>query len=411
MSACSHCGREHPPQTLVCPLTGEPLSGKGLVGARLDRYQVDRLLGVGGFGAVYRATHVHTEAKVALKVLKRSLGADQGLLDRFLREAKAAAAVGNEHIVRVLDAGVAEGTQAFLVLELLEGMDLKELAEREGPLPPMRVGLLVAQVLDALAAAHAQGIVHRDLKPANCFVTRRLDAQGTERDFVKLLDFGISKMHRDGEASNLTQANVAMGTPSYMAPEQFFDARSVDGRSDLYAVGAMLYELFSGRLPYVAPSYPELVVKVKLERPAPLAQVAPGLSSELCAVVDRALAKERDRRFASAMEMAAALRQALRAGPGQSTPMPMAAPIATPESHSMLHGATQTPTPASAPAGWVGTPAPAPAPAPTLPPAKKSRSGTIALIVILAVGLGGCCVFSALAALAQNAKQHQLDEG
>ncbi|MBX7101987.1 MAG: serine/threonine protein kinase, partial [Myxococcaceae bacterium] len=308
---CTHCGGQHAPGVATCPRTQESMARPGLVGAQLDRYRVEGLLGVGGFGSVYRARHVHTEAQVALKVLKRALGTDQAMLDRFLREAKAAAAVGSEHIVRVLDAGLTADGQAFLALELLDGVDLKELAQREGPLPPMRSALLVAQMLDGLDAAHRQGVVHRDLKPANAFVSRRTDAQGRTGDFVTLLDFGISKMHREGEASGLTMTGVAMGTPAYMAPEQFFDARSVDARADLYSVGVVLYELLSGTFPYDATSFAELAVKVKTELPAPLRQKRPDLPEALTAVVDRALQRASADRFGSAKEMAAALRAAV----------------------------------------------------------------------------------------------------
>lgn len=296
------------------------MQSPGIVGTRVDRYQVERLLGAGGFGSVYRARHVHTDATVALKLLKRSLGADQGMLERFLREARAAAAVGSEHIVRVMDAGQSAEGQAFLALEYLEGMDLKDLALREGPLPAMRVVMLVLQVLDGLDAAHARGIVHRDMKPANVFVLRRRDERGTERDFVKLLDFGISKMHGDGAGSGLTMTGVAMGTPSYMAPEQFFDARSVDARADLYSVSAMLYELLSGKLPFDAESYAHLIVKVRTEQPVPLQQLAPQVPVPLAQVVMVGLAKEAHQRWQTAKELGQALRSALNMPTAGATP-------------------------------------------------------------------------------------------
>jgi serine/threonine-protein kinase len=352
----------------------------GLIGARVDRYEVLKLIGAGGFGSVYRAKHVHTDAEVALKVLKRSLNADQGMLDRFLREAKAAAAVGSEHIVRVLDAGVSQDGTAFLAMELLDGWDLKELIAREGPLTPQRLVSLMAQVLEGLSAAHAKGIVHRDMKPANVFVVRQGD-----KDFVKLLDFGISKMHAastDPSAGSgtagLTMTGVAMGTPAYMAPEQFFDARNVDGRADLYSVATMLYELLGRQLPFDAQSYAELVVKVRTETPKPLLSLVPQLPASLAAAVDKGLAREKAARWASAAEFSSAI---------TSTPVPASAlpvrPLATlagspaPQlESSLMFGKTATPhraTPAPD-SGWVAgqTPMPAntmptPQPAPSQP--------------------------------------------
>ncbi len=320
MTACQHCGREHPPGAPKCPVTGESMQSPGLVGTRVDRYQLSRLLGAGGFGSVYLATHVHTDAKVALKLLKKSLGTDQQMLERFLREARAAASVGSEHIVRVMDAGLSSDGQAFLALEFLDGCDLKELAAQQGPLPPLRLVMVVLQALDALSAAHAKGIVHRDMKPANVFVVRRRDDRGMERDFVKLLDFGISKMHGDASTSGLTMTGVAMGTPSYMAPEQFFDARSVDARADLYSVAAMMYELLSGRLPFDAESYAHLIVKVRTEQAEPLNQIAPHVPVPLAQVVMVGLAKEPAQRWQSAQEFGDALRSALGLPPPGSTP-------------------------------------------------------------------------------------------
>jgi serine/threonine-protein kinase len=323
----------------------------GPIGSRLDRYQVEALLGAGGFGAVYRARHVHTDALVALKVLKRALGADPGMVERFLREARAAAAVGSDHIVRVLDAGQSTDGTPFLALELLEGVDLKDLAVRDGPLPPMRVVLLCLQVLDGLEAAHKKGIVHRDMKPANAFVVRKVDDRGTDKDFVKLLDFGISKMHGDGAGSGLTMTGVAMGTPSYMAPEQFFDARSVDARADVYSVAVMMYELLSGRLPLDASSYAELIVKVRTESPPHLTQVAPAVPQPLADTVMVGLAKEKEQRWPSAKEFGNALRAAMGLPLPGNTPIPpratlgaqKVAPAANLDTPSMMMGKTAAP--------------------------------------------------------------------
>lgn len=369
MTPCQHCGSPHPPGTPNCPRTGDSMSQPGPIGQRLDRYQVESLLGAGGFGSVFRARHVHTDAVVALKVLKAQLGADPQMVERFLREARAAAAVGSDHIVRVLDAGQGPDGTPFLALELLEGVDMKDLAVQQAPLPPMRVVLLCLQVLDGLEAAHKKGIVHRDMKPANAFVVRKVDDRGTDKDFVKLLDFGISKMHSEG-GSGLTMTGVAMGTPSYMAPEQFFDARSVDARADVYSVAVMMYELLSGRLPLDADSYAGLIVKVRTEQPPHLTQAAPNVPKPLADAVMVGLAKEKEQRWGSAKEFANALRAAMGLPLPGNTPIP---PRATMGAHkpqppldidSMANGKTAIPQRA--------TPAPSPKP-PTQPPVQPAR--------------------------------------
>jgi serine/threonine-protein kinase len=395
----------HPPGTAQCPYTNESMAAPGLIGAKVDRYAIEALLGSGGFGAVYRARHVHTDARVALKLLKRSLGADAKMIDRFLREAKAAASIGSEHIVRVHDAGVSPEGQAFLAMELLEGLDLKELSQRE-PLPTVRLVLLLLQVLDALAEAHARGIVHRDMKPANVFVTRRRDERGTERDFVKLLDFGISKMHGDGTGSGLTMSGVAMGTPTYMAPEQFFDARAVDGRADVYSVAAMAYELFSGRLPLEADNYAALVLKVKNELPPPLLTVAPSLPPPLAQVITVGLAKEPSHRWQSAAEFAQALRAAAGLPAAGNTPafVPVTPSALPPAVDASGLEKTHTPGPVAgsphrqtgaeneaghlAPGGWVATPAPVAPPAAPLPGAPAAGGSGLAPGSTAAAGSG-----------------------
>ncbi|MBL8953887.1 MAG: serine/threonine protein kinase [Myxococcaceae bacterium] len=304
--SCHHCGDEHEAGERRCPRTNELMSDPGPCGTKIDRYLVKKLLGVGGFGAVYEAVHTRTDAKVALKVLRHDRADDAASVERFMREARAAAMLGSEHIARTLDADVTPEGVAFITMELLEGTDLSELDKKKGPLHPERLVNIMIQACSALQAAHDKGIVHRDMKPANIFITKRKDAMGVERDFVKLLDFGISKMQARGERA-LTLAGTTMGTPAYMAYEQFFDARSVDGRADVYSVAAMLYELLSRQRPYVASSYGELVMKVEKETPLPVKQVAPMLPDALCAVIDKGLKKDRDERWQSATALAEAL--------------------------------------------------------------------------------------------------------
>jgi hypothetical protein len=305
--SCQHCGEEHSAEIRRCPKAGESMSEPGPCGTKIDRYVVKKLLGVGGFGAVYLAVHTRTDAQVALKVLKKDRAEDAQAVERFMREARAAAMLGSEHIVRVLDAEVSADGIPFIAMELLQGIDLSDLDKTKGPIHPERLINIMMQALEALQAAHEKGIVHRDMKPANVFITKKRDSLGVERDFVKLLDFGISKMQATGERA-LTLAGTTMGTPAYMAYEQFFDARSVDGRADVYSVAAILFELLSRRKPYLASSYGELVMKVENETPPPLKSVAPMIPEALCAVVDKGLKKDRDERWQSARELADALK-------------------------------------------------------------------------------------------------------
>ena len=308
-ASCQHCGDQHFGLP-ICPRTGEAMTVAGRCGTRVDRYLVERLLGTGAFGAVYQARHARTDALVALKVLKRELMTDTGTLERFMREARAAAAVGDEHVVRILDAEITADGAAFIAMELLDGYDLKELARRERPLHPARAVRLLAQALDGLAAAHEKGVVHRDMKPANIFVVRSQDAHGAEREQAKLLDFGISKM--DGPNANpLTLMGATLGTPNYMAWEQFFDARQVDARTDIYAISVILYELLGGKKPYEGDGLADLMQKVRLGGAQPLRAIAPSLPVPLCAVIDKGLSAKRERRWATAREYSAALRNAV----------------------------------------------------------------------------------------------------
>ncbi len=389
-------------------MTGDALASAGAIGTRVDRYQLERLLGAGGFGSVYLARHVHTGAQVALKLLKKNLVADDEMIERFLREARAAAAVGDEHIVRVTDAGLTPDHQAFLALEYLEGVDLKELATRDAPLPWGRVVQLVLQSLDALSAAHARGIVHRDMKPANVFVIK--DRAGN--DFVKLLDFGISKIHSEASTAGLTLEGVGMGTPSYMAPEQFFDARSVDQRADLYSVAAMLYELLSGRVPLEAESYAHLILKVRGEQPQALHDVAADVPLALSQVVMTGLAKEPHQRWQTAQAFADALRAAARDATAQApvAPRPLATPV------RVSHGSfEQTHTPSRQPeaparGGTFVAPLPlaqaaapvGPQPASPAPPKKDNTlKWILAIVGVLMLG-GGCCTCLAIVGVASG---------
>ncbi len=292
-------------------------------GARIDRYEVIDVMGAGTFGAVYRARHVHTHAMVALKVLRSAVRAQSSAWEGLLKEARITTALDHPHIVKVLDCGIAEGGTPFLAMELVDGMDLAAVLKREGrPLVAARAADLARQVLAALAAAHERGVVHRDVKPANVLVTVVRDASGTTREHARLLDFGISKMASAEWSATLP--GMAMGTPGYMAPEQFSDAASADGRADLYAVAATLYQLLSGRMPYEASTLQALVSRVMTEDATPLDRVAPFVPPALAGVVQHGLARDPSRRWPTAAAFAEAIHRALALSPATQGPQAFA---------------------------------------------------------------------------------------
>src|SRR5690606_5636175 len=254
---------------------------------------------------VYEGVHLLIHRRVAIKVLHAAIVERQEAALRFEREAQAAGRIGSRHIVEVLDLGKLPSGARYMVMEFLEGESLGSRLERQHFLSPLELYPITTQLLDGLGAAHRAGIVHRDLKPDNVF----LQNGDGKNDFVKLLDFGISKFGdtSDDSGFSMTRTGAVMGTPFYVAPEQARGARAVDHRSDIYAVGVILYECLAGRVPFNASSFNELLFKIALEEPTPLRSIAPHVDEELASIVARAMAREPDRRFQSAAELRAAL--------------------------------------------------------------------------------------------------------
>ena len=278
------------------------------------KYRVDELIGRGGMGAVYRATNLAIGKRVALKFLYPEAALDRDAVARFQREAEAASAAESAHIVEIFDSGTTDDGRPFLVMELLRGEDLRQRLRREGRLPPNDAVRIAAQVARALRRAHEAGIVHRDLKPDNVFLCERDD----DPMFVKLVDFGISKVaRREVTADALTRRGVVLGTAFYMAPEQAQALPDVDGRTDLYSLGAILYEALTGEPPHHGRVYESVLIDICTKDAPPLRERAPDVPEPLARVVHRALERDRSRRYQCAEELHAAL---LAAAPGAAAP-------------------------------------------------------------------------------------------
>lgn len=313
MKQCPACRRELDDHLLFCPFDGQPLGGRdsvrGYVGALLDdKYRLEEKIGEGGTGEVYRATHIHMDSTVAVKILHASLASDQTMLERFRREARAAAQIRHANAVAVTDFGVTRDTGiAYLVMEFLEGEDLRERINRRRRLEYDDVLNILDQTCAAVHTAHTKGIIHRDLKPDNIWILKA--EQGVER--VKVLDFGIAKLKSYAGATNLTEKGLIIGTPNYMSPEQC-RGEQLDPRSDIYSLGVIVYEMLTGDAPFQADTPVAVVLKHASEPPRPPSQLRPDIPIDVENVVLRALDKKRENRQGTALQLVNELEKALR---------------------------------------------------------------------------------------------------
>ena len=268
------------------------------------KYRVERVLGEGGMGFVVAATHLTLETKVAIKFIRDGVLGTREASVRFLREAKAAVQLKNPHVAAVYDVGTLESGEPFMVMEYLEGCDLSDLFKQRGALPPSEACEYVVQACDALGEAHALGIVHRDVKLGNLFLTR--GAAGVP--LIKVLDFGLSKASPfGGGETGVTMSAAVLGSPRFMSPEQLQDPRTVDGRSDIWSLGIILYTLIAGRPAFDADTVGKLFAKVMGEEPAPLQSLVPGIDPGLVAIIQRCLVKKPEQRISNVAELANAL--------------------------------------------------------------------------------------------------------
>ncbi len=376
---------------------GELLAGK---------YRVERVIGEGGMGVVLAARHEALNTNVAIKLLRSSALGHTDVVGRFMREARAAVSLRSEHVARVFDVGNLDDGRPYIVMERLEGKDLGDVIDDSaGPIPIPDAVDYVMQACEAIAEAHAAGIVHRDLKPKNLFLTHAVHG----RPLVKVLDFGISKIDPRAGAHEmqLTRTTEVIGSPSYMSPEQLRSSRNVDARTDIWALGVILYELLTRRVPFYAETVTELVLVIATEQQPPLRSVRPDCPEVLDQIIERCLHKQPEHRFQSVVELVQALEpfahgiqatitervRAVAAASGRQLPpvsssasVPVPAPPPAPSSRVNVHGGTSV--------AWGETESlvgPSPL-ATATPPAPSSRAGLVVGLVI-----GGLVLASAAA--------------
>jgi len=269
-----------------------------------QKYRVDKVLGVGGMGVVVAATHLQLDQKVALKFMLNGFSTGDALA-RFHREARIAVKLRSEHVARVSDTGTLENGSPYIVMEYLEGCDIGAQLTQHGPMPVGFAAECIVQACDAVGEAHAHGIVHRDLKPANLFLTQHADGS----PLVKVLDFGISKAAAgpEGDGLGMTKTGAIMGSPLYMSPEQMRSLKMVDARTDVWALGVILYEMLTAKTPFDAENYGDLLVQVMTLPHTPLRTLRPDVPAEISDLVDRCLSKDLAARLGSVAELAEGL--------------------------------------------------------------------------------------------------------
>ncbi len=353
-----------------------------LVGQVLcERYEILDKLGEGGMGTVYLAEHVTIRKRCAIKVLSQEYANKQDLIDRFLQEARAASMISHENVVEITDFGTAPNGSVFFVMEWLDGEDLSSTIKREGALPWSRVQPIALQICRALEAAHGKGIIHRDMKPENCFRIKR----SSSADFIKVLDFGIAKVTtEEGDGKGLTKTGMIFGTPEYMSPEQAQGIR-VDHRADIYAVGVILYELLTGKVPFTADSFMGILTQHMFEAPKSPRAMVGSITEDVENIILKSMQKDRDLRFQSMSEFIEAIEAV---GTGAAPVAVVAETLSKPPERGKAMTFTGEAAPANQTVPQLATA--------TLPPTNTGGNKItliVSVVAALIVGIGGALMF------------------
>ncbi|MFH1438163.1 MAG: serine/threonine-protein kinase [Pseudomonadota bacterium] len=365
MFFCPHCGKQHSIKERTCPLTGEDIpEHHKLIGKILEgKYAIKRIIGEGGMGIVFEAKHTLIGRRLAVKVLFPEIASNQEIVERFYNEARTAAAIGHDHIIEITDMGSYDKSP-FIVMEYLDGVSLSGYIEERMLSIDDATGIII-QVLDALNAVHAKGVIHRDLKPDNIFLIEK----SGKANFVKILDFGISKLKTpQAQDMALTRTGTVLGTPYYMAPEQAAGKKEQDHRIDIYAAGVILYEMLTGQLPFSGDNYNALIAAILTEEAPRPTIYNPNIPQEVENVIMTAIAKQPTQRYSNALNFMEAIKPFAPAWAMRPSRVPGLTSTAIGASGGAPPPvATQTPPPGMPPPAMGG---------PTGPPTEQSMSGT-----------------------------------